>query len=276
MADWVIGDLHGCLTEFEQLLERLALDTEQDSLWLTGDIVNRGPDSLQTLQRVHALSAQMGPRFRLVLGNHDLHLLACWAGLRKPRTGDTLESILQADEADRLCHWLRTQPFIHRDNSHILVHAGLYPGVSLSTNVQLAAALNAALAGEHYIQTLKTLYQPARHHYPADENDDLKLNFAAAAFTRMRFLDKQLALDFHEKGKPNPHHTTLQPWYRAAETAFPDLQIHTGHWAALGYVRHKPVVALDGGCAWGGELIAIRRDQPQHPISIKSQSKKYF
>ncbi|MEM7378352.1 MAG: symmetrical bis(5'-nucleosyl)-tetraphosphatase [Pseudomonadota bacterium] len=271
MTDWVIGDLHGCLDEFDALCGQIALDTERDTLWLTGDLVNRGPRCLDTLRRVHTLSQGMGNRLRVVLGNHDLHLLACWLGLRQPRDDDTLAAILAAPDADRLCQWLRRQPLIHCESDAVLVHAGLFPGLSFTANLDMAEALHVGLSGEAIRPTLEQVYRrPAEHHPPGIGRD--ATHFAAAVLTRMRCLNADGGLNFREKGAPADLPAGVTPWYTGAATAFADLRIHTGHWAALGYGVHGPVVALDGGCVWGGELVAVDRMQPDRPVRVQRGS----
>ncbi|MEM9601877.1 MAG: symmetrical bis(5'-nucleosyl)-tetraphosphatase [Pseudomonadota bacterium] len=268
MTDWAIGDLHGCLDEFNALCERIALDTTRDTLWLTGDLVNRGPRCLDTLRRIHALSQLMGDRLRVVLGNHDLHLLACWSGLRHPGPGDTLASILDAPDVDQLCDWLRRQPLIHRESDAVLVHAGLFPGLSFADNLAMANALHRGLSGDDARHALEEVYRrPAECQPPTDTRQ--AVHFAAASLTRMRCLNTDGSLNFKEKGAPDSLPVGVTPWYAAASAAFADVHIHTGHWAALGYGVYGPVVALDGGCVWGGELVAVNRRLPHRPVRVQ-------
>lgn len=273
MADWVIGDLHGCLEEFEALVARIELNTRTDTLWLTGDLINRGPHCLDTLRRIHALSQSMGTRLRVVLGNHDLHLLACWAGLRQPSTSDTFDSILAAADADTLCNWLRQQPIMHIEGDHVLVHAGVYPGLSFDQNRTLADALHEGLRSDRFIDVLQSVYRRPTRKRPGASGYRGQLNFAAAALTRMRGVEPDMSLNTEEKGEPASLPSHITPWYVHAEAHFAALQIHTGHWAALGYGVFGPVVALDGGCVWGGELVAIERENPARPFTVQRRDR---
>lgn len=272
MADWAIGDLHGCLDEFDALLRLIEFDPTSDTLWLTGDLVNRGPKCLATLRRVKALSTQMGSRLTVVLGNHDLHLLACWSGMRSLSASDTLESILTASDADTLCEWLRRQPIAHVDGNHILVHAGLYPGLSLEKNLALADTLASGLRGEHFHDTLRAVYTKPVTRNSRFSDDVGQINFAAATFTRMRCLEPDLDLNLREKQGLDSLPTGVRPWFELAPESFHGVRIHTGHWAALGYGVFGPVIALDGGCVWGGELIAVDRRKPDRPYRVERGS----
>lgn len=269
MTDWAIGDLHGCLDEFDALLRQINFDPDSDSLWLTGDLINRGPKCLDTLRRVHALHQHMGPRLQVVLGNHDLHLLACWAGIRQPGKRDTLLSILNADDATPLCDWLRAQPLLHACGSHILVHAGLHPSLSLVQHRKLADSLHCGLSGSDPGATLRAVYSARPAHVEPNTSPEQTLAYAAAVFTRMRGLNTDLSLNFDEKGPPDSFPNGVTPWFAPAAGHFAGLRIHTGHWAALGYGVHGPVIALDGGCVWGGDLVAVNRNTPDQPYRVR-------
>jgi len=268
VADWVIGDLHGCLDEFDALLQLIRFDPSADTLWLTGDLINRGPKCLETLRYVHTLHQEIGARLQIVLGNHDVHLLACWAGVRTPGRTDTLASILAASDANSLCNWLRTQPFLHEQGSHILVHAGLHPSLSLSQHRALANGLHGGLSGSDPRPTLQAIYGERPTQCDPALPGEQQPGFAAAVLTRMRCLNADLSLNLQEKGAPDNLPDGVMPWYTLAAHRFADAQIHTGHWAALGYGVYGPVVALDGGCVWGGDLVAVRRDAPARPYRI--------
>ncbi|MEM6985411.1 MAG: symmetrical bis(5'-nucleosyl)-tetraphosphatase [Pseudomonadota bacterium] len=268
MANWVIGDLHGCLDEFDRLTAQIGFDPDRDTLWLTGDLVNRGPRCLDTLRRIHALSLRMGDRLRVVLGNHDLHLLACWKGLRRPSANDTLGDILSADDANTLCEWLRRQPLMHREANHVLVHAGLYPNLSCEDNCALAHVLHSGLSGDAVVETLRKVYSRPVQRTPQPDDSTAQINFAAAALTRMRCLDADLSLNLAIKTGPWDLPAGVTPWFAHATRLFANLQIHTGHWAALGYGLYGPVVALDGACVWGGELVAVERENPAQPVRV--------
>lgn len=266
MSNYVIGDLHGCADELERLLDQLKFDPAEDRLWFTGDLINRGPQSLKTLRLVHSLDDSA----LTVLGNHDLHLLGCWQGLRKAKSGDTVDEILEAHDGEQLCHWLRRQPFLHRDGKYVLVHAGLYPGWDMRTCEKRAQALESALAGKHYAETLKTIFSAkAPISDRVDLSTDDRLRLTAAAFTRMRFVHPQsLALNMAEKGPPETRSAEAIPWFEAAAEQFQAYRVFTGHWAALGHRQTPWLSALDSGCMWGGKLTAVTREQPSQSCCV--------
>lgn len=272
MADWAIGDLHGCADEFDALLELIEFDQRTDTLWLTGDLINRGPHCLATLRRVHALHQLLGERLQVVLGNHDLHLLGCWLGVRAVRDGDTLGTILSAPDCDQLCQWLRKRPLVHVSGNHILVHAGLFPLCSIEDNLELAHAVHSQLAGDHPRDALHQLFAKATPTLVTENTLASQLAFAATVFTRMRCLNSDGTLNFREKGSPESLPEGVQPWFSHATPDMAQYHVFTGHWAALGYGVHGPVVALDGGCVWGGDLVAVRRDAPHQPYRVSRGS----
>ena len=261
MTTYVLGDLHGCADELQQLLGKLRFDERKDKLWLTGDLINRGPASLDALRLIRHL----GEAAVTVLGNHDLHLLGCWAGIRTPRNGDTVEEILDADDCDDLCHWLRQQPLMVRDGKYVLVHAGLYPGWSIETCESRARKFESHLASDSYRAVLESIFDGKT---PTRDSDELelpeRLRFTAAAFTRMRFVDPEnMALNMREKGPPHGDNPHAKPWFEVAGDRFAELSVFSGHWAALGHQQRQWLTALDSGCVWGGSLTAVKRSAPE-------------
>jgi len=261
MSTYVIGDLHGCNDEFQKLLDKLRFDPKVDKLWLTGDLINRGPKSVEALRMVRNL----GDAAITVLGNHDLHLLGCWAGVRTARTGDTVNEVLDAADGDELCHWLRQQPLMLRDDNHIMVHAGLYPGWSIQTAEKRARKFETHLASDNYRAVLESIFDGKS---PSLDNKNLslpeRLRFTAAAFTRMRFVNPaDLSLNMREKGPPDTRSAEAQPWFEVAADRFTQYNVFTGHWAALGHQHFSWLTAIDSGCVWGGALTAVNRDMPQ-------------
>lgn len=244
MATWAIGDVHGCFRTLEALIERIDLDLGRDRLWMVGDLVNRGPSSLSVLRWARVLEEEMGDRFQVVLGNHDLHLIARHRGLASARPGDTLEDILEAADGADLVEWLRRRPFVHfgRAGGHdfILVHAGFLPGWSSQDAVAAARRLERRLRGPEAERLLRS-------------RDDEAL----AAFTRMRMLDADAG--FHDySGPPEGAPAGLSPWFEVEPRGCPGHTAITGHWAALGMRLRSDLIALDSGCVWGGSLTAVR------------------
>lgn len=268
MAVYCIGDIQGCNDELQALLRRLAFDPGRDRLWLTGDLVNRGPGSLEVLRFVKSL----GDQASIVLGNHDIHLLAVWTGAARANPNDTLHQILEAPDADTLLHWLRTQPLMQEDHTlgYVMLHAGLYPGWGLDQARAYAREAELALSGEHYPELFRHMYgsEPSRWSEALSGWD--RLRFIINAFTRMRYCDERgrLLLDF--KGAPGERPAGHLPWFQVPDRApIPsDVTLITGHWSTLGYHEEPGLVAIDTGCLWGGELTAIRLDGPRERISI--------
>ncbi len=258
MAIWAIGDIQGCYDELRRLLDRIAFEPERDTLWFTGDLVNRGPRSLETLRFVRGL----GSRAVTVLGNHDLHLLAVAHGHGKKLRHDTLAPILEAPDRDELIHWLRHRPLLHHDEvlATVMVHAGLPPQWDLATARACAAELEAALRGPDHLDFIRVMYgnRPDRWD-PALEGIE-RLRFITNAFTRTRFCYPDGRLDFAAKGPPGSQPPGLVPWFALPDRCSRGIRIVFGHWSTLPTGEHDGVVALDGGCLWGGRLVAARLD----------------
>ena len=258
MAVYAVGDIQGCAVALEELLDDLGFDPANDQLWLTGDLVNRGPHSLETLRLVKGL----GDAAITVLGNHDLHLLAVAEGIKSIRPGDTMKKILKAPDRDELIHWLRHLPMVHVDSGLrvLMIHAGVYPGWSRKQLTRRANEVETVLRSEDYKGFLSAMYsrQPKRWNKSLAGYD--RLRFITNAMTRMRFVDLKKRLDFEHKGPPGSQPKSLVPWYQHQETKCKNWRIVCGHWSALGYMRSGRIIALDSGCVWGGALTAVRLD----------------
>jgi bis(5'-nucleosyl)-tetraphosphatase (symmetrical) len=258
MAIFAIGDVQGCYDDLRRLLDRLAFNPAEDRLWLTGDLVNRGPKSLETLRFAKGL----GERAVCVLGNHDLHLLALAAGHARMRPNDTLDAILAAQDRDDLLTWLRTRPLLHHDAAlgYTLVHAGLPPQWDLATAQNCARELEAVLRGPEAGEFFAHMYgdQPDRWSTGLTGMD--RLRYIVNCFTRLRYVGPEGQLDLKQKGKPGSQPAGLIPWFAAPRRASAKLHILFGHWSTLGEVRDQNVYALDTGCVWGGKLSALRLD----------------
>ena len=263
MAVYAIGDIQGCYDPLLRLLDRLRFDPAADLLWLVGDLVNRGPHSVQVLR----LAQGLGERAVVVLGNHDLTLLAVAAGQVKPKRKDTFHTILAAPDHSELLDWLRRRPLLHHDPAlgFTLVHAGLPPQWDLALAQRCAAELEATLRGPDYEDFLARMFGGE----PRCWRDDLagydRLRFTVNALTRMRFCTADGVLSFSEKGPPGSQESSLLPWFAVPGRRNADLNLVFGHWAALGYYRAPGIYALDSGCVWGNRLTAIRLDEPGAP-----------
>ncbi|QJQ98222.1 symmetrical bis(5'-nucleosyl)-tetraphosphatase [Halomonas sp. PGE1] len=257
MTTYAIGDLQGCHAEFVELLEALDFDPRRDRLWLAGDLVNRGPGSLACLREVMAL----GEAARVVLGNHDLHLLAVARGGAALNRKDTLDAILAAPDREALLDWLQSRPLLVRDTlgqDTLMTHAGLLPQWSLDQAAGLAREVQAVLGGEHAGAFLERMYGNA----PALWRDDLdgvdRLRAIVNVFTRMRFIDAEGRLDFSAKEGLDSAPPGFAPWFQYPRGD--GARLLFGHWAALqGSTPHSRVdaQALDTGCVWGGALTAL-------------------
>jgi bis(5'-nucleosyl)-tetraphosphatase (symmetrical) len=249
----VIGDLQGCNGRLGALLHRADPHHEQ-SLWFCGDLVNRGPHSLQALQRVQAL----GDRAVAVLGNHDLHLLATSVGARKLHRHDTLTPILEHAERDALLTWLRHRPLAHFAQGHLMVHAGVLPQWDVQDCLALAEEVQAVLRGPHWGDFLGVMYgnQPDRWD-PSLSGDD-RLRLIVNAFTRLRFIAPDGAMDFTLKESAQSAPAGYLPWFEMAGRRTAQTPIIFGHWSTLGLILRPHLLALDTGCVWGGSLSAVR------------------
>lgn len=256
MSHYVVGDIQGCHAEFRQLIDVIAFDTERDRLWLVGDLVNRGPDSLSVLRTVKSFGAAA----TTVLGNHDLHLLIVAAGHRKPHRRDTLAAILEAPDRDELLDWLRRRPLVVRDGEMLMVHAGLLPGWTAADAVMLSREVEAVLASSACDAFLHELYgdEPARWD-PALTGHD-RLRAIVNAFTRLRFCSADGTMEFGEKRGPGYAPAGFAPWFAHPTRRSAAATIFCGHWSTLDLMFAPNVVMLDSGCLWGGTLTAVRLD----------------
>ena len=254
MAIYAIGDIQGCHTEFRQLLEQIAFNPSQEQLWLVGDLVNRGPDSLQVLRFVKSL----GDSAITVLGNHDLHLLAVAAGEAELHRSDTLDEVLHAPDRDDLLTWLRQQRLLHAQDGYVLVHAGLLPQWSVKQASSLAREVEQALRSDDYAVFFEHMYGNSPRGWRDDYSGYKRLRVITNAFTRMRVLDAQGEMEFKFKGEVENIPEGYQPWFDLPKRKSQDATVIFGHWSALGLKVTPNVIALDTGCLWGGPMTAIR------------------
>jgi len=266
VALYAIGDLQGCHAEFMALLERLAFDPRRDRLWLTGDLVNRGPASLAALREVKSL----GRAATVVLGNHDLHLLAmAFAPKTVKRREPELEAVLDAPDAGELLDWLAARPLLHRDDAvgWTLIHAGLPPQWTLSQAEASAREVEKALRGDAAAM-LREMYGDAPDRWSDSLTGAARLRFAVNCLTRLRFVDRKGRLLLSYKGTIADAPAGAMPWFRHPERRTRDDAFVFGHWSALGFLSERGLRGLDTGCVWGGALTALRLDQDEKPVSL--------
>lgn len=267
MAVYAVGDLQGCLTPLQRLLDQVNFDPSHDRLWLVGDLVNRGPDSLACLRFVKNL----GDSARVVLGNHDLHLLAVDAGIRRCKPKDSLQPILDAEDRQSLMNWLRHQPLLHVDPQLkvAMCHAGIAPAWTLEDALREAAAVEAVLQADDYVAFLNTMYGDTPDQWHGELAGHDRLRYAVNAFTRMRFVYADGRLEFHQKGPPDSVDDALQAWFRYPKRRWDGPDIVFGHWSALGYQRSHGCISLDTGCVWGQSMTLLRLDvTPQRVTQV--------
>jgi bis(5'-nucleosyl)-tetraphosphatase (symmetrical) len=267
MTRYAIGDIQGCYDELRTLLQRIRFSADRDQLWFVGDLVNRGPKSLETLRFVRDL----GDNAITVLGNHDLHLLALALGGRdKPKSGDTLNPVLEAPDRDQLIEWLLHRPLAHHAASQrdLLLHAALIPPWTVDTALTLAREVQKVLRDDP-----RKLFQNMYGNSPDEWSDSLKgmdrLRFTINVFTRMRVCTAEGRIDLKMKGGPNKAKAPFRPWFEFDQRKSRETRLIFGHWSALGFVNDHGVVGLDTGCVWGNALTAFDLDDERAPISLK-------
>lgn len=258
MSTYAIGDIQGCYQSLMALLDAIHFDANHDRLWFAGDLVNRGPRSLETIQFVMSLKQQA----TVVLGNHDLYLLAVYYDAWNIRPMTTLQAILNDPQVDQIMTWLRHQPLIHSDTDlgYTMLHAGLYPAWSLAQAVQLADEVHQILQGEHIADFLTAMYGNDPNRWNDQLSGEPRLRFIVNAFTRMRYLTTDLQLDLHHKGPIGEAPEHLIPWFDCPQLKLPNgMKLLFGHWASLqGNTGRNNIIGLDTGCGWGERLTAMR------------------
>jgi bis(5'-nucleosyl)-tetraphosphatase (symmetrical) len=266
MALYAIGDLQGCATEFDALLKKIRFRPSRDKLWLVGDLVNRGPDSLAVLRRVIGL----GRSVVSVLGNHDLHLLATVAGRRELSPADTFHDVLEAPDVADLIDWLRHRPLLHYDATarRVLVHAGIPPVWTVTEARTQAREIEALLRGRRWRSALRSMYGNEPSVWSGKLDREERRRFTINALTRMRYCTRRGKLDLSHSGPPGTQPKGLLPWFDVPKRRSTNVHVVFGHWAALGLLRRADVTALDTGCAWGNSLTAVRLDKAARPIRV--------
>ncbi len=275
MATYAIGDIQGCFTALQQLLRSVDFDTAHDRIWLVGDLVNRGTESLAALR----WAREMGDRLIMVLGNHDLHLLAVAEGYVQPRRSDTLAAILAAPDRDVLLDWLRHRPLLHAEGEWVMVHAGLLPQWNVTQARQLAAEVEAVLRADDYRDFLAQMYGNTPTRWRSDLRGINRLRLITNVMSRLRFCSTEGEIEFDHKGSPEDCPAGFSPWYAVPTRASIDTTVVFGHWSALGYRQEHNAIALDSGCLWSGSLTALRLEDQrvfQLPCAGLPGVKKYW
>lgn len=255
MAVYAIGDVQGCYEDLMGLLEEIHFDSAKDRLWFTGDLVNRGPDSLRVLRFVKDL----GELAITVLGNHDLHLLALAEGHAPHHRSDTLDAILNAPDREELLTWLRQQPLLHHDEKlhFTMVHAGLPPQWDLTTAQQCASEVETVLRGKDYLGFLANMYGNEPDAWDENLQGWDRLRFITNCLSRLRYCSDDGQLCLKSKGEPGTQPEGYRPWYEVPDRKSRGMRIIFGHWSTLGLYRTENIFSLDTGCLWGGLLTAM-------------------
>lgn len=253
MAHYAIGDIQGCYDELSVLLEKIDFNHGTDTLWLTGDIVNRGPKSLESLQ----FAMQHPDSVQIILGNHDFHLLAVGYGYGTTKRSDTITPILNHPDSRKMLEWLRHQPLMIRNHSHVMVHAGILPQWSVDQAEDLAREAEAELQGRKYEKFFAKMYGNTPIAWDENLSGYSRLRFIVNVFSRMRALTYQNELDFDFKATLDKMPIYLRPWFRVPNRQNLSHKIVFGHWSSLGYMNTDGIISLDTGALWGGKLTAI-------------------
>lgn len=249
MSIYAIGDVQGCFQSLQALLAQLPL-SDDDKIWLCGDLVNRGPHSLEVLRWVKS----QGDRVVTVLGNHDLHLLAAAAGTRKLKSRDTFSDVLAAPDCEELLAWLRTRPLVHREANFLLVHAGLHPDWSMDQCCALASECERALREDRWLDAWAATRQGPQS-WSSELVGDARMAAVLSILVSVRTIDERGTLNADFTGHPSIRPKGSQPWFELCDQ---DETIVFGHWAALGLYLSDRFLGIDTGCVWGGELTAVR------------------
>ena len=266
MAVYVVGDVQGCYEPLRRLLDEIHFDPSQDFLWSVGDIVNRGPHSLETLQFFKSL----GDRAVVVLGNHDLHFLAVALGLTHARRADTLDEMLAAPNREELVEWLIQRPLMHVDAQRniALLHAGLPPQWDIPFALRCAREVEGVIRGPQRLEFFRHMYGDEPKQWLPELQGLPRYRFIANCLTRLRYCDNNGVLGLSYKGPLGSQPAPFQAWFEIPWRASRGTNIVFGHWSALGRYAKDGVYCLDSGCLWGGELTLLRVDAGFSPITV--------
>ncbi|MCF8159861.1 MAG: symmetrical bis(5'-nucleosyl)-tetraphosphatase [Polaromonas sp.] len=258
MALYMIGDVQGCDSALQRLLDAISFSPSTDTLYLLGDLVNRGPDSAGVLRRL----MNFGASAQCLLGNHDLHLLAASVGARRPSRKDTLASVLNAPDRDAMLAWLRQQHMAffleHRNHSTLMVHAGVLPGWTASQTMALAGEFEAVLRGPDLNEFLHHMYGNTPDRWDNGLEGIDRLRMIVNALTRLRFCTAEGVMEFDTSDGAHAAPAGYLPWFEVPGRKTADVTVAFGHWSTLGWLGRDDVLALDSGCVWGGHLSALK------------------
>jgi len=264
MAIYAIGDVQGCYDDLCRLLDVVGFNEHNDVLWLAGDLVNRGPNSLETLRFVKNL----GDAAVLVLGNHDMHLLAASCTQKIADKKNDLNQVLLAPDREELIDWLRFRPLFHYNDDYCLLHAGLPPQWDFEQAKKMAALAEQTLRSPDYRSFLRQMYGNKPNVWSDDLKGMARLRYIINCFTRMRYCDASGRMDFNNNGSPGSQPKHLMPWFAVPNRKNAELCVVFGHWSTLGFYEGHNCYGIDTGCLWGGQLTALKLDKPAQRISI--------
>ena len=269
MTIYAIGDVQGCFSALQKLTEQIRFDPTKDRLWFVGDLVNRGPDSLAVLRYIKGL----GKAAVTVLGNHDLHLLAVASGCAPGRTKDTFQDVLTASDRNDLLWWLRHQRLLYQENEVALVHAGLLPQWTVQQAVELGGEVEQVLSSDEFEEFLRAHYKKDDSQWSDNVTGMTRLSAITNALTRLRVCTAEgiMALSYTGPLEAVPH--SLFPWFQVPKRKSNGVMIICGHWAALGLHMEDNLLALDSGCVYGRQLVAVRlEDRQVFQVSCKDRT----
>ena len=271
MAVWAIGDIQGCYGSFKALLKKIDFNPKKDTLWVAGDLVNRGEGSLETLEYLYSIRDSV----KIVLGNHDLSLIAVYYGLKK--SNPTIDPILKSPNARKLIYWLKSQKLLHIDLNlgYCMVHAGISPEFDLGMAIKYANRIEGRLQRYDVKLWLKEMLEKSIEKFDSNASELEIDRYILSSFTRMRYCGNNNKLDFEQKGKPTDklREKGFKPWFECSCRKKIELKIIFGHWSTLGYYQDENVLSLDTGCLWGGELTVARLDTKETKIvSLKCKA----
>lgn len=253
---YLVGDLQGCCRPLERLLQTLDFSPSRDKMYVLGDLVNRGPDSLGVLKQLCSL----GDSAVCLLGNHDLHLLAVAHGVRKPHRSDTLDSILLADDRDAWLEWLRQRPLAVHEHGWLMVHAGVVPQWDARKTIELAGEVQAMLRSQDLGEFLTQMYGNEPSRWSDDLTGVARWRCVVNCLTRLRFCKKDGTMDFLTKDGADSAPKGHYPWFEVPGRLTEGVPVAFGHWSTLGLINRDDLLSLDTGCVWGGQLTAVRVD----------------
>ncbi|HEY0822715.1 MAG TPA: symmetrical bis(5'-nucleosyl)-tetraphosphatase [Ramlibacter sp.] len=269
MAHYLIGDVQGCDAPLARLLERIAFSPSRDTLYLLGDLVNRGPASAAVLRRLMAY----GDAARCLLGNHDLSLLAVAHGHRAPHRNDTMDDILGAPDREAMLDWLRHRSMGLHAHGILMVHGGVLPQWDLARTLALAGEVEAVLRGPELASFLARMWGNRPDHWDDRLTGADRLRVIVNALTRLRFCTPEGVMDLQASGGLDQAPAGMLPWFDVPGRRSAGVTIAFGHWSTLGYLQRPDLISLDTGCVWGGCLSALRlaRDGAHELIQEKCE-----